>query len=40
MMLLRPSGLLGGVELPFLKQLMPPLRAAAKTPEGAKGGQA
>jgi branched-chain amino acid transport system permease protein len=40
MMLLRPSGLLGGVELPFLKQLMPPLRTAAKTPEGAKGGQA
>jgi branched-chain amino acid transport system permease protein len=40
MMLLRPSGLLGGVELPFLKQLLPPIKPAAKTREGAEGGQA
>jgi branched-chain amino acid transport system permease protein len=40
MMLLRPSGLLGGVELPFLRQILPATRTAAKTPEGAKGGQA
>ena len=40
MMLLRPSGLLGGVELPYLKQLMPPLKRAAKTPQSAEGGQA
>ncbi len=40
MMLLRPSGLLGGVELPFLKQLLPSIKPAAKTREGAEGGQA
>ncbi len=39
MMLLRPSGLFGGVELPFLKQLLPPLKPATKGPQGAEGGQ-
>ena len=40
MMLLRPSGLLGGFELPFLKQILPPLRQTAKAPEGVEGGKA
>jgi branched-chain amino acid transport system permease protein len=33
MMLLRPEGLFGGFEVPFLKQLLPPLhKSAEKTP--------
>jgi branched-chain amino acid transport system permease protein len=35
MMLLRPKGLFGGFEVPFLKQLLPPLRQAEK-PTGEK----
>jgi branched-chain amino acid transport system permease protein len=35
MMLLRPKGLFGGFEVPFLKQLLPPLRQQAK-PDGEK----
>ncbi len=31
MMLLRPKGLFGGFEVPFLKQVLPPLRKAEKT---------
>jgi branched-chain amino acid transport system permease protein len=33
MMLLRPKGLFGGFEVPFLKQLLPPLKRSAK-PDG------
>jgi branched-chain amino acid transport system permease protein len=31
MMLLRPKGLFGGFEVPFLKQVLPPLRKSAET---------
>jgi branched-chain amino acid transport system permease protein len=31
MMLLRPKGLFGGFEVPFLKQVLPPLRKPAES---------
>jgi branched-chain amino acid transport system permease protein len=40
MMLLRPAGLLGAFELPFLKRELPPLKAAAPGAAEAKGGPA
>jgi len=40
MMLLRPSGLLGSFELPFLKRILPPLKATKPAASEAKGGPA
>lgn len=37
MMLLRPSGLLGGFEFPFIKAILPPLKKKAQQPETASG---
>ncbi len=36
MMLLRPKGLFGGFEVPFLKQLLPPLKKTEKTTDEVK----
>jgi branched-chain amino acid transport system permease protein len=40
MMLLRPAGLLGSFELPFLKRVLPPLKASTPGAAEAKGGPA
>lgn len=40
MMLLRPSGLLGAFELPFLKQILPPQKATTPAAPEATGGPA
>jgi len=40
MMLLRPSGLLGSFELPFLKRILPPPKATTPPAAEAKGGPA
>jgi len=37
MMLLRPSGLLGGFEFPFIKSILPPLKKKAEQSESASG---
>lgn len=37
MMLLRPSGLLGGFEFPFIKAILPPLKKKTQQPETASG---
>ncbi len=36
MMLLRPKGLFGGFEVPFLKQLLPPLKKTEKNTDEVK----
>ena len=39
MMLLRPKGLLGGFEFPFIKTVLPPLKKKENNVENSAGGE-